>query len=43
MVYHLGKLKRAFFNGDFDENCAENADETLFVFKLDNGKTLAFI
>lgn len=43
VAYHLGQLKRAFLDGDLDENCVENADETHFVFNMDNGKTLGFI
>lgn len=43
VAFHLGKIKRAFENGDIDEDNIENADETHFVFNMDNGKTLAFI
>lgn len=43
IAYHLGVLKRGFDSGEFNEDTIENADETHFVFNLDNGKTLAFI
>lgn len=37
---HLGILKRGFENGDFDEKLMSNADETHFIFNMDNGRTL---
>lgn len=43
IAFHLGFLKRAFESGELNEDTVENADETHFVFNLDNGKTLAFI
>lgn len=39
VAYHLGKLKRGFESGLLNEDRIENADETHFVFKMDNGKT----
>ena len=43
VAYHLGCLKRAFESGELNEDTVENADETHFVFNLDNGKTRGFI
>ncbi|ETO82009.1 hypothetical protein F444_03758 [Phytophthora nicotianae P1976] len=42
VAYHLGKLKRGFESGLYDENAIENIDETHFVVDFDNGKTLGF-
>lgn len=39
---HLGRMKQGFENGDVDENNISNADETHFIFNMDNGKTLGF-
>ena len=43
IAFHLGELKRGFESGQLHEDECENADETHFVFNMDNGKTLAFI
>lgn len=40
IAMHLGIMKRAFDSGDLDEDMVENADETHFVFNLDNGRTI---
>lgn len=42
VAFHLGELKRGFESGLLNENRIENADETHFVFNMDNGKTLGF-
>lgn len=46
VAFILGELKsffiRSFEAKELDENCSENADETNFVFNMDNGKTLGF-
>lgn len=43
VAYHLGMMKRMFDSGEVCEDDVENADETNFVFNMDNGKTLGFI
>lgn len=43
MARHLRQLKRAFPNGELDGNSVENAEESLFVSSLDNGKPSKFI
>lgn len=40
VAFHLGELKRGFESGLLNETRIENADETHFVFNMDNGKTL---
>jgi len=40
VAFHLGELKRGFESGILIEDKIENADETHFVFNMDNGKTL---
>lgn len=40
VAFHLGEHKRGFQSGLLNENRIENADETHFVFNMDNGKTL---
>jgi DDE superfamily endonuclease len=42
IAYHLGVVACEFQSGALDENLVENADETHFVIKMDNGKTLGF-
>ena len=42
VAHHLGVLQRGFASGVFREENIENADETHFVFNMDNGKTLGF-
>jgi len=42
VAFHLGELKRGFQSGLLREECIENADETHFIFNMDNGKTLGF-
>ncbi|EGZ18651.1 hypothetical protein PHYSODRAFT_499162 [Phytophthora sojae] len=39
---HLGKLKRAFDNGELNEDTIFNMDEAHFVINMDNKKTLGF-
>lgn len=39
-MYHLGCLKRGFESRELEEGMVENADETHFVFNMDNGRTL---
>lgn len=43
VAYHMGQLKRMFEEGEIHEDDCENADETHFVFNMDNGRTLGFI
>lgn len=43
VAFHLGALKRGFGSGLLNEDNIENADETHFVFNMDNGKTLGFV
>lgn len=43
VAFHLGILKRGFASGELQEDNMENADETHFVFNMDNGKTLGMI
>lgn len=43
VAFHMGVLKRGFECGELNEDCVENADETHFVFNMDNGRTLGFI
>lgn len=40
VVYHLGVVKRAFENGEFSEDLVSKADETHFLFNMDDGKTI---
>ena len=40
IVYHMGYLKRAFRSAELQEEFVENADETHFVFNIDNGRTI---
>ncbi len=40
MVFHLGELKKGIESGQLNENHIENADETHFVFNMDNGRTV---
>lgn len=40
MSFHLGKLNQGFTSGLLDEDTVENAEETHFLFNMDNGKTL---
>ena len=40
LAFHLGELKRGFESGELDEDLVENADETHFVFNMDNGRTV---
>lgn len=40
VAFHLGTLKRAFDPGLLNEDRVENADETHFIFNMDNGKKL---
>lgn len=42
VAFHLGKLKNGFHSGVINEDLVENADETHFVLKMDNGRTLGF-
>lgn len=42
VAHHLGELKRGFEGGRLNENYVENADETHFVFNMDDGRTLGF-
>lgn len=37
---HLGRLKKYFESGELEEQCISNADETHFVFNMDDGRTL---
>lgn len=39
---HLGKMKKGFESGEYDENHMSNADETHFIINMDNGKTMGF-
>ena len=43
VAYHIGELQRGFESGLLYEDNIENADETHFVFNMDNGKTLGFV
>ena len=36
IAYHFGTLQNEFAFGDLDEALIENADETYFVFDMDN-------
>lgn len=38
----LCRLKRGFESGELDQECIKNADETHFVFNMDDGRTLGF-
>lgn len=40
IAFHLGSLKRGFESGYLNEDRVENADETHFVFSMDNGRTI---
>lgn len=42
VAYHFGKLKREFQFGSLIEDLMENADETHFVFNMDNGRKIGF-
>ncbi len=42
VAFHLGELKRGFESGQLNENQIENADETHFVFNMDNVRTVGF-
>ena len=42
VAFHLGMLKRGFESGQFQEDLIENADETHFIFNMDNGRTIGF-
>ena len=42
VAFHLGKLKRGFESSDLNEGLVENADETYFIFNMDNGRTVGF-
>lgn len=42
VAFHLGVLKRGFEAGILKEDTIENADETHFIFNMDNGRTLGF-
>lgn len=40
IAFHLGTMKRCFASGELNEDTIENADETHFVFNMDNGRTV---
>ena len=40
VAFHLGELKKGFESGELDEDLVENADETHFLFNIDNGRTV---
>ena len=40
IAYHLGTLKRGFESGNLDQDALENAEETHFIFNMDNGRTI---
>lgn len=40
IAFHLGCVKRDFESGKLQEDLVENADETHFVFDMDNGHTV---
>lgn len=40
VAYHLGELMLGFESGLLNEDRIENADETHFMFNMDNGRTL---
>lgn len=40
IAYHMGILKRGFESGELDEDLLSNADETHFIFNMDNGRTI---
>ena len=42
VAFHLGELKRGFDSGSLNEDMIENADETHFIFNIDNGRTIGF-
>ena len=42
VAFHLGALKRGFDSGSLQDYMVENADETHFVFNMDNGRTIGF-
>lgn len=42
VAHHLGELKRGFESGALKEEMIENADETHFIFNMDNGRTIGF-
>lgn len=42
VVTHLGYITGLLNSGSMDENDIDNADETHFVFKVDNIRTLGF-
>lgn len=42
IAYHLGQLKRGVESGELEEDYIENADETHFVFNMDNGRIIGF-
>lgn len=42
IAINLGTMKRAFDSGELCEDMVENADETHFVFNMDNGKCVGF-
>ena len=41
--YYMGELQPGFESGLLNEDNIENADETHFVFNMDNRKTLGFV
>lgn len=43
MPYHLGCLNHTFQYGEINGDEFENADETQFVFSIDNNKNLGYI
>ena len=42
VAFHLRVMKRAFESKSLDENLIENIDETHFVIKMSNGRTVGF-
>jgi len=39
---HLGTMKREYESGSLNEDLVSNADETHFVFNMDNGRSIEF-
>jgi len=39
---HLGTMKREYESGSLNEDLVSNADETHFVFNMDNGRSIGF-
>ena len=42
VAFFLGKVAREFQNGALDDTNVEKADETHFLFTVDNGRALGF-